>query len=240
LKKKECSITTGNNSTTHKVLIEDEYKRITHWEPDEFLPRARPEYERTRVTFVDIQIGSQEWNRVKEYFYLTMPQKQNGVSINELVKIQRIFFPNMNEIFEQNVDRAKELHHGNLIFQNSIQYKTMLWHGTGNTDPSIIAQNGWKINYSSDKNLWGKGAYFASDSVYSAAYAYQDKITGNKKMFLAQVITGLPLQCLENCNVKDVPRGCNSILGYRHGSWIFIAYDSQLAFPSYLVEWKSK
>jgi len=238
--KKECSITTGDNTTTHKLLIEDEYKRITNWEPEEFLPRLRPEYERTRVTFVEISPNTPEWNRVKEYFYLTMPQAQNGLKTNELVKIQRIFYPIMAEIFDQNVDRAREIHSGNIIFQNSITYKTMLWHGTGNTDPSIIATTGWKINYSSDKNLWGKGSYFASDAVYSAAYAFQDKVTGNKKMFLAQVITGLPLQCLENGNIKDVPKGYNSLLGFRHGSWIYILYDNQLAFPSYLVEWKAK
>jgi len=239
--KKECSITTGDRTTTHKLLIEDEYKRITHWEPDEFLPRVRPEYERNRVTFVDISQGTPEWNRVKEYFYLSMPQfLPNGSKTNELAKIQRIFYPAMTDIFEQNVERARELHHGNLIFQSSIQYKTMLWHGTGNTDPIVIAQNGWKINYSSDKNLWGKGSYFASEAVYSANYAYQDRNTGNKKMFLAQVITGLALQCLENSNIKDVPKGYNSLLGYRHGSWIDITYDNQLAFPSYLVEWKSR
>jgi len=114
-----------------------------------------------------------------------MPQTQNGAKTNELVKIQRIFYPIMTEILEQNVDRAKEIHHGSLVFQSSIEYKTLLWHGTGNTDPSVIATNGWKINYSSDKNLWGKGSYFASDAVYSAAYAYQDKITGNKKNVLS-------------------------------------------------------
>jgi len=238
--KKECAITTSDKTTHHKLLIEDEYKKITNWEPDEFLARVRIEYERTRVTFVDIALNSPEWVKVKEYFYLTMPQTQNGAKTNELVKIQRIFYPIMTEILEQNVDRAKEIHHGSLVFQSSIEYKTLLWHGTGNTDPSVIATNGWKINYSSDKNLWGKGSYFASDAVYSAAYAYQDKITGNKKMFLAQVITGLALQCLENANIKDVPKGYNSLLGYRHGAWIYITYDNQLAFPSYLVEWKSK
>jgi len=104
----------------------------------------------------------------------------------------------------------------------------------------VIAKGGWKINFSGDRNLWGKGSYFASDAAYSATYAYQDRITGNRKMFLAQVITGLGIQCLENGNIKDVPEGYNSIVGFRHGSWIYVTYDNGLAFPTYLVEWKSK
>jgi len=97
--------------------------------------------------------------------------------------------------------------------------------------------SGWKINFAGDKNLWGKGTYFASDAAYSASYAYQDKKTGNKRIFLAKVITGLGLQCLENKNIKDIPKGYNSIVGWRHGSWIYVLYDNSLACPWYLIDW---
>jgi len=100
--------------------------------------------------------------------------------------------------------------------------------------------SGWKINFASDKNQWGSGTYFASDASYSAGYAYQDKKSGNKLIFLAKVITGLGLQCLENKNIKDIPKGYNSIVGWRHGSWIYVLYDNSLACPWYLIEWSEK
>jgi len=56
-------------------------------------------------------------------------------------------------------------------------------------------------------------------------------------MFLARVITGLGIQCLENKNIKDFPEGYNSIIGWRQGSWIYIQYANCCAYPCYLVEW---
>jgi hypothetical protein len=238
--KKEVTINSGASRMTHALLNEDEHNRITFWEPDAFLPRERVVYPPKEVTSVDIPVTSEEGRRICAYFLLTVPAQQNNVPLNEIVKIQRLFYPELREKFEQNLSHAQALHSGNPLFANSIQYTRLLWHGTGHTDPMVIAKGGWKINYSSDRNLWGKGSYFASDAAYSASYAFQDKVTGNRKMFLAQVITGLGLQCLENGNIKDVPDGYNSIVGFRHGSWIYITYDNGLAFPTYLVEWRSK
>jgi hypothetical protein len=238
--KKECTFNTNGITTIHKILNEEEYTRATFWEPDAYLPRIPPKYPPKEVTCVDVDPKTEEWKKILSYFYLTMPQKQDNKSINDIVKIQRLFYPDMRANFEQNLERAQEIHSGNRLFMSSIQYTRLLWHGTGSTDPMIIARNGWKINYSSDRNLWGKGSYFASDAAYSAGYSYQDRHTGNRRMFLAQVITGLGLQCLENANVRDVPTGYNSIVGYRHGSWIYVVYDNVHAFPAYLVEWKPK
>jgi len=64
---------------------------------------------------------------------------------------------------------ARNLHKDDPDFQNSIEYEKLLWHGTGTTDPNIIANGGWKINWAGDKNLWGRGTYFASDAAYSAS-----------------------------------------------------------------------
>jgi len=75
------------------------------------------------------------------------------------------------------------------------------------------------------------------DAAYSAGYSYQDKSTGNYKMLLAQVITGLGIQALENSRLVDVPKGYNCVVGWQLGSWIYVTYDKLMAFPTYLVEW---
>jgi len=165
-----------------------------------------------------------------------MPKEKDGKPINTITKIWRYSRPDIVEKYKTKLTEAINVHIKDPIFQSSIHYQKLLWHGTGTTDPSIIARDGWKINWAGDKNLWGRGTYFASDAAYSAGYAFEDK-TGHKQIFLAKVITGLGLQCLENKNIRDIPEGYNSIVGWRHGSWIYVLYDNNRACPWYLVEW---
>jgi len=228
-------------TTTHKVMLEDEYDRKSFWEPDVFLPRFKLDHPHEKITCVDLVPGDEQFKNVATYFYLTMPQRDpKGKPINQIAKIQRLFFPALRERWDHQLTNAQDLHSADNKFKMSINYTKLLWHGTGGTDPMKIAAAGWKINYASNKNLWGRGTYFASDAAYSAGYSYQDKTTGNHKMILAQVITGLGIQALENSSLVDVPKGYNCVVGWRHGSWIYVAYDNIIAFPTYLVEWSEK
>jgi len=220
---------------------EDEYDRKSFWEPDIFLPRFKLDHPHNQITCMDLNAVDEQFKNVANYFYLTMPQQdQKGKPINKIAKIQRLFFPALRERWDQQLTAAQEVHVADSKFQMSLSYTKLLWHGTGGTDPMKIAASGWKINYASNKNLWGRGTYFASDAAYSAGYSFQDKTTGHRKMFLAQVITGLGIQTLENASLVDVPKGYNSVVGWRHGSWIYVAYESLVAFPTYLVEWSEK
>ena len=50
-----------------------------------------------------------------------------------------------------------------------------LFHGTGTTTPETIyrdKEEAFNINYSSDKNLLGRGIYFAEKSEYSDSFAF--------------------------------------------------------------------
>jgi len=240
--RKECNMTTQHSVTTsHTIMKEEDYNKKSFWEPDAYLPRFKKEYKHDEITCEILQESEEQYLNVKNYFYLTMPQQDKlGKPINKIVKIQRLFYPSLRDRWEQLYQAAQDLHGSDPAFQRILSYTKLLWHGTGGTDPMKIANSGWKINYSSNKNLWGRGTYFASDAAYSAGYSYRDKDTGNRKMFLAQVITGLSLQCLENTNIIDVPKGYNSLMGWRHGSWIYVAYENLIAFPTYLVEWSEK
>jgi len=240
--RKECNMTTHTSVTTHhRIMREDDHNKKSFWEPDYYLPRFKLDHPHDKVTAVDLVPTEDQFKIVSGYFYLTMPQQdKSGKPINKIVKIQRIFYPSLRERWERLLQEAQDIHASDQKFKVSLSYTKLLWHGTGGTDPMKIATAGWKINYASNKNLWGRGTYFASDAAYSAGYSYQDRTTGNRKMFLAQVITGLSLQCLENSNIIDVPKEYNSIMGWRHGAWIYVAYDNFLAFPTYLVEWSEK
>jgi hypothetical protein len=188
----------GPTSTSLNILVEGEFKKITFWEPMAFLQRDGPEYPHQVVTCVEIlppNLASNpnlsEWDYVKNYFYLSIPQMKNNVIINEIVSVRRIFFPRAFQLFEQNLQRARDMHSDNLLFHRNIQYRTLLWHGTGNINPLEYTKDGNLQKLSTtDKSLWGKGFYFSLDAAHAAAHAYQDKTTGNRKILLSMVITG--------------------------------------------------
>jgi len=233
-----CRMYDGDTDTDHVVLTENDLTMKMYWEPTAFnQPTKQVDRFQLRDGKTDLDPSCTEWNLISEYFYLTMPKEKDGKPINKITKIVRYCKTDLIQNYVTKLPPARAVHDHNLDFRNSIQYERLLWHGTGTTSPDIIANGGWKINYAGDKNLWGRGTYFASDAAYSAGYAYQDKKTGHKQIFLAKVITGLGLQCLENKNIKDIPNGYNSIVGWRHGSWIYVVYDNALAVPWYLVEW---
>jgi len=235
----------GGRESEHVFMSEYDMISKIYWEPKIYntpIKQKNPSQAK-RFDYTDerkeLDAGSPEWKLISDYFYLTMPKEKDGKPINRITKILRYQNLFLIDNYEKKLQTARDVHH-NIDFRNSIKYQKLLWHGTGNTNPNIIADGGWKINYAGDKNLWGGGTYFASDASYSASYAYEDKNTGNKQIFLAKVITGLGYHCPENKNIKDIPKGYNSIVGWRHGSWIYVVYDNFLACPWYLVEWAEK
>jgi len=238
-----ASITDSNGVTKEHVIINEViYKERCYWEPEVYNIRNASQLDRFKLAdnVIELKPDSPEWNLISDYFYLTMPRKKGDKRINNIKSITRYVSTTITTNYKTKLKEARNMHAGDRDFGDSLEYEMLLWHGTGGTDPRIIANGGWKINYASDKNLWGRGTYFASDAAYSSTYAYQDSKTGHKKMFLAKVITGLGLQVMENKNIKDHPNGYNSVVGWRHGSWIYIVYDNALACPWYLIEWAEK
>jgi len=191
------------------------------------------------VTEVNLSRDSAEFQNVSDHFYLTMPHfNSSGKRINEIKSITRLYYPAERELWISHL-RSIMTKQKNQQYKDGIEYVKFLWHGTGNTPPSVIASGGWKINFASNKNLWGRGTYFASNAQYSSTYSYKDS-EGNRCMFLAEVIVGSCLQCLENSQLTIAPKGYDSIVGWRHGSWIYVVYDNHVAFPCYLVTWSEK
>jgi len=231
----------------YPIIHEGEYAAICSWRPEDikFTERRSVCMEEANVV---LQEETEEWKQVSSAFYSTIPQLQvkkgKLEEANRIVEIRKLYHPSNRDTWKKNLDRTLGYHKDNPV-GDYIEYKKILWHGTGSLDPQVIwsTPGNWKPNYSSDKNLWGRGCYFASDAAYSANYAYTkntDLKNPTKILLLAEVIVGQPIQCLENSYIVDNPPNTmfNCVVGYRHGAWIYVVYEPALAFPVYSVEWK--
>jgi len=162
---------------------------------------------------------------------------------NKISKIQKIINPKLREQWEF---LLKKIIRDNNNYE-SIQYTRLLWHGSGALAPHFIYEDvhyGWKINYSSTKNLWGPGLYFGEDAQYCHKYVYRTS-ENKRQIFLAEVITGDDIISLEDQTIKepwmkeDGKTRFDSVCGVRHNSsWIWIVYASGRAYPTYLLEYE--
>jgi len=174
-----------------------------------------------------------------------MPSKIKVISVEKII----------NPILRMNWEH--ELKMMKLKYDNApLSYVKLLWNGTGTTPPSAIYSNdkGWMVNYSTDNNLWGKGSYFSEDISYvcgkkdngfSFKYAHKTK-KNTIKLFLAEVIAGEPIQLEETPNLPQPPNkeGTNqiydSVVGFRHNTFIYCIKDNGRAYPTYVVEFTEK
>jgi len=181
-----------------------------------------------------------EWQMVSNKFHSTMPMvDKNRKELNKITRITRLYHPSNKRLLDKSKETMLSNHKDNPIL-HYLPITKLLFHGTGTLPPDIIynAQGNFIPNYASDACLWGKGCYFASDAAYSANYAYTLP-HGHKVMLLVEVLVGQNIQCLENGYIVDSPKEYDSVVGHRHGSWIYIVYHAARAIPVYEIEWQS-
>eukprot|EP01123_Difflugia_compressa_P009395 TRINITY_DN3105_c0_g1_i1.p1 TRINITY_DN3105_c0_g1~~TRINITY_DN3105_c0_g1_i1.p1 ORF type:complete len:325 (+),score=53.58 TRINITY_DN3105_c0_g1_i1:59-976(+) len=244
------------SETERPIFTEDDITIIQKWwEPHIPLERLTNK----KAELVPIEQGSIEWRRVDDFFHLTMPSKtRNGVmdrasgkngkfkECHTIVKIEKIVNPTLREHWK---------HELSMVVKNNnndphLEYVKLLFHGTSKTPPKIIyeADKGWKISYSRDDSLWGRGLYFAQDAIYTHNYTYKTK-DNTRQVFLAEVIVGDGIHCEENKSLREPPMKdeedsaggvrYDSVIGMRHDTWIWITYDDARAYPTYLIEYTS-
>ena len=128
-----------------------------------------------------------------------------------------------------------------------------LFHGTRKTDPNVIirAVRGIDFRYSRRdyQLLWGTGAYFAVNASYSDRYCYIDSNSGMKQLLLVRVLTGRSCSYGKTNDpnlTKPPPLSSDShvlydtVNGYTNGSYVYVVYDHDRAYPAYLITYYSQ
>jgi len=173
-----------------------------------------------------------------------MPRKkvrkksQTFKAINTVISVQKVDNPILKKNWRYELQCVQESNDN-----RDIEYVRLLFHGTSSMDPSCIyaSPKGWKVNYASDKNLWGRGIYFAQDASYCCGkYCYTTK-KGTQVLLLAAVIVGDDIVCDENKALRDPPieeglKRFDSVSGMRHGTWVWVVYENARAYPLYVIE----
>ena len=199
--------------------------------PDHWDPQA------DKVELKPVSRGTTEWNRVQTLMHKTLPSSQ----IIQLDRIQNIWLWQMYSFSKQ---RMSEKNSG------AVNEKD-LFHGTHLSPPEKIfkSEKGFDFRFAS-KGMWGEGTYFAVNASYSDNYAYNQ--CGRTQMILATVLTGETCHCPPNQSLKKPPaksmatsskRGAfaddyDSVSGHTNGSDIFVIYDHEKAYPTYLITYK--
>jgi len=183
--------------------------------------------------------------KITGLLHTTIPNtKAKTRSCNKVHKIEKIINPRLREQWKFLLNKIREDNNDN---DDKIEYTRLLWHGSGTLPPPVIYEDvhyGWKINYSSSKNLWGPGLYFGEDAQYCHKYTFRTP-EGRRQVFLAEVIIGDDIISLEDASIRepwmkdDGKTRFDSVCGVRHStSWIWIVYASGRAYPTYLVEYE--
>jgi len=234
-KKKQKNLKT---EFSRKLITESELEKLSVWKPDLPSPTGM------KVELIKLDKGSEEFKRVSDFFSITMPKKVNDKPTNTIKEITKVYNPTLLEYWNKELEMVKKLNQDRPV----VEYTRLLWHGTSHTDPKIIynSTKGWKVNYAGEGNLWGKGLYFSQDAAYSAGkYAFMTS-SGTQLLLLAEVIVGWSLYLQESKETKkykdapvnpDTNNPYDCVIGNRHGTWIFVTYESSRAYPTYVVEY---
>ncbi|XP_038636215.1 protein mono-ADP-ribosyltransferase PARP11 isoform X2 [Scyliorhinus canicula] len=193
---------------------------------------------------------SNEYLEVAKLFGQSMDQ-------NRIKKIQRIQNLDLWEFYCRKKVHLKKMRNGIELNEK------MLFHGTGNEFvEAICSQNfDWRIN-GLHATVYGKGTYFARDSLYSSRYCrtnetYEDSLhplgtalspsaphrwrSQFKTMFLARVLvgdytTGDPKYIRPPSKDGSLVNLYDSCVDNKWNPKIFVVFDSNHIYPEYLIE----
>ena len=193
--------------------------------------------EEVKLSLLDPLTEDEEYERVINQFKLTLPDV-------EVLKIERV----QNKILWKRYHNRCQLMRN---FNTAYLRDELLFHGTRQNKPELIygGDEGFD-KHCSLEGMWGKGNYFAVNSLYSNRYAFRAS-GGLRKMFAAWVLTGNS-KCLPSdrqlvqppfmdkpANQENVvQRRYDSVNGTTGGTRVYITYDNEHAYPAYLITYK--
>ena len=206
--------------------------------PDDWGPQT------VKIELKTVTEKSSEWNRIQSHVNKTLPSAQ-------ILKLERIQNQWLWEKYTFSKQRMTEKNKGDVNEKE-------LFHGTRGTPPEKVfkSEHGFDFRFSSH-GMWGEGTYFAVNAQYSDRYAYSAR--DSKQIILAKVLTGETCHCPPDGSLKKPPvkpsqsrsrpnsssgevfedERYDSVSGYANGSDIFVIYDHEKAYPTYLITYKT-
>lgn len=190
------------------------------------------------IELFDVQKGTAEWTGIYEGMQETIP----NVDITHIQRIQ------IRKLWDKYALECKHMSERNSGEVN----EAYLYHGTRSADPCnvIVSVRGIDFRYSRRdyQLLWGTGAYFAVNASYSDNYCYINQSLRVKQLLLVRVLTGKSFSYgkkndpsltkpppLSNGN----PMLYDTVNGYTNGSYVYVVYDHDRAYPAYLISYLS-
>ena len=190
------------------------------------------------VQLFSVNDGNSEWTGIAALIKQTIPR----VAIFAIQRIQNIklwdkYALEMKHMSERNSGQVNE---------------KFLFHGTRGTDPHTVIESVKGIDFRYSRRdyqlLWGTGAYFAVNASYSDNYCYVNQTLQMKQLLLVRVLTG------KSCGygyrndpdlTKPPPLSQGShelfdtVNGFTNGSYVYVVYDHDRAYPAYLISYIS-
>jgi len=116
-----------------------------------------------------------------------------------------------------------------------------LFHGTRKDSVPAIIQQGFNRSLCGlNMTRYGKGVYFARDSLYSSNYAKPDA-EGVKSMFLCRVIVGEYCEGISDATIPAARKGSilfDTTVDNMANPSIYVTYHDAQAYPEYLVRFR--
>jgi len=210
---------------------------------------------------LEVSKTSNEWKKVESQFLASLnrtavthqpnakKQRQHKTFVNRLNS--KVAITSIQRVQNKGLYRKYCFHKKEMIRKNGIVNvnEKQLFHGTSRNDPVVIweSEQGFDLRYCA-QGAWGRGSYFADESIYSLNYSFQKPHDQTSQMFLANVLTGYSSQQNPNGNLTKPPvraRTSNgadilydSVTGKSGSTQIYIVYQLHVAYPSYLITFK--
>lgn len=182
---------------------------------------------------MDLAEDSEEYARIRDLFKETMPDAEIQIirRVQNLLQYQKYY---ASKVAIESECGGQEIEH-------------LLFHGTGNTQPSVIinSMEGLDARMSKNTTLWGDGVYAAEDAKYSNDYAcrYMD---GTRIMFVVSMLTGY---CFDygtiyqpdfTRNPRDLATDSefHSVSGITRDSRVYMVRNSNQVVPRYTITYK--
>ena len=176
-----------------------------------------------------------EMRDVTSAFIKTLPANRLTV-----IQVERLENPTLRDMYET---KKRGMMQRDRV--NDTLERLWLFHGTDEGSVSKIRVQGFNRSFcGKNATMYGKGAYFAVDSAYSAQHSYsKPNSSGEQLIFLCRVLVGEYCKGKEDACIPD-ERQCHTLYDTTvddvQNPTIFVTYHDAQAYPNYLVKFKLK